>query len=471
MADTDEQTPPNKEDDQNAVENTEDNKDAQGNEEGSTDGDAKTDTESKDEGSGDDTNEQDKEDQTGSELVPMEDHDEFAIEDNIWRDDDFITQPNARSETPAPKTIITPPEVGKGNVKEPSASDLFGKDIESGKIPDVNAKYVKVEDGVTRIIDMTEVMNNISKNAVLDRDSAVAIESHFNGFITDTNPLNMYTNVPMATGYSKAIRHMKYRMTLEEEQLQKDANSYITCIADDVMLLAEKVHNEIMPDLIMSIRDIQLGSGKYVSKIFEERETLPMLNEKGEEVDVSILDIEKPRFYKLNIPNDHIDAFNKTLNAMVSYLKSKELAHFLFMHPDEKQLKDLDSKNEPEYLRLDTAIDGLYINYMTIMSELDLYRIYGFIYTDTFNKCVDSLKYIYTNVSKEFAALSDATGDFNLPDGGLDFMKLNTFVTDNAEKIRLLNGKLNYANKVISDLPHFMAISEELITHLKFIYL
>ena len=74
----------------------------------------------------------------------MEDHDEFAIEDNIWREDDFITQPNARSETPAPKTIITPPEVGKGNVKEPSASDLFGKDIESGKIPDVNAKYVKV---------------------------------------------------------------------------------------------------------------------------------------------------------------------------------------------------------------------------------------------------------------------------------------------------------------------------------------
>ena len=99
-----------------------------------------------------------------------------------------------------------------------------------------------------------------------------------------------------------------------------------------------------------------------------------------------------------------------------------------------------------------------------------MYIIFSYVFSDEFVKAVDSLKYIYTTSSEVYKKISDGTEPFKLDNEALDFSRLNKFIVDNSELIRLTNNKVNYANKVLSDLPQFFSIIEDLVVHLKYIF-
>ena len=80
------------------------------------------------------------------------------------------------------------------------------------------------------------------------------------------------------------------------------------------------------------------------------------------------------------------------------------------------------------------------------------------------------MKYIYTTASGIYKEISDKTEPFKIDNDSLDFEKLNKFIVDNSELIRKTNAKVNYANKVLSDLPQFFSIIENLLSHMRYIF-
>ena len=94
----------------------------------------------------------------------------------------------------------------------------------------------------------------------------------------------------------------------------------------------------------------------------------------------------------------------------------------------------------------------------------------AYVFSDSFVKSVDSLKYIYTVAATTYKKLSDETEPFKVDNESLDFDRLNQFIVLNSELIRKTNAKVNYANKIIADLPQFLSILENLLLHLKYIF-
>ena len=401
----------------------------------------------------------------GDELLPDPPvKEEYEIDENIWKDNEVVTQPTDTTPADGEKIIIDAKLV---NSEEKPVSDntLFG-DTEEGKLPDLQAKFVKVEDGVTKVIDMKEMMNHISQSSTMDRDTAVSIEELFKGFFDNYNIPEMYSSVPCKTGRDRALAFMKRKIAKEEAEVIDTSNAYITLASDNMTILAEKINNEVIPDIISLIRDVQMANNKVMKGIFDTRDSLTMLDEENNEVDVSFLDVEKPRQYHLNYTNDHVEPLNEALNAFNNYMKSKELTHFLFKTLEQEPTP----YQEPAHLSLDETLDGLYLNYMTYISDIDLYKIMAYVFSDSFVKSVDSLKYIYTVAATTYKKLSDETEPFKVDNESLDFDRLNQFIVLNSELIRKTNAKVNYANKIIADLPQFLSILENLLLHLKYIF-
>lgn len=408
-----------------------------------------------------------KEDYLGNELLPEKDEDE--LEESPWRKDPEVVQPEDIAKPDGEKVILsTDFSKETGRHDEVQKEDLFGTEVNDGQLPDLNAKFVKVQNDAIKVIDMKEFMDNIGKSSLMDRDKAVSIESMFGNFFNKTNIPEMYSIAPAKTGYDKAIKHMQKVISVEEQTVVDSANAYVTLAYDNITALAEKMNNEVVPDVLSLLRDTQSYTSKSVRQIFDSRDTLPMLDENDQEVDISILDTERERQFHLPYENDHVEPLNRALNAFNNYLKSKELVHFLTKRLDQGVTPE--PYKEPSHLDLNESIDGLYLNYMSYLSTLDMYIIFSYVFSDEFVKSVDSLKYIYTTSSEVYKKISDGTEPFKLDNEALDFSRLNKFIVDNSELIRLTNNKVNYANKVLSDLPQFFSIIEDLVVHLKYIF-
>lgn len=400
----------------------------------------------------------------GNELLPdPPEKDDFELENNAWGNHEFVTQPIET--TKAEESVIVSPELVNNKVEEADATEVLG-DTQPGVLPDIDAKFVKLEEGTTKVIDMKEMMDHIGQSSTMDRDKAVSIENLFGGFFNGFNIVEQYSSMPSQIGFKRAMKHMRERISKEEAELMNSANAYVTLAYDNITALAEKMNNEVVPDVLTLLRDVQIANAKFVRQIFDTRDSLDMLDEEGNVVDVSYLDVEKPREFKLSTGNDHVAPFNKAWNALNDYMKSKELTHFLFKTLD----SDPEPYKEPAFLGLDENLDGLYINYLSYMSEIDLYKIYSYVFSDQFPKAVDSLKYIYTTASGVYKEISDKTEPFKIDNDSLDFEKLNKFIVDNSELIRKTNAKVNYANKVLSDLPQFFSIIENLLSHMRYIF-
>jgi hypothetical protein len=108
----------------------------------------------------------------------------------------------------------------------PSVTDLFGENIEAGKVPSIVIKPEFSNDINNNISDANDVFNSIKGFGAISRSNITAFESIMPGTIGSSNPVEFYSETPTKTMFDKSIVLMDTQInTVTDSQVSSLKNS------------------------------------------------------------------------------------------------------------------------------------------------------------------------------------------------------------------------------------------------------
>ena len=144
--------------------------------------------------------------------------------------------------------IVTPLD---GNIPEPrrpvTPKEIFGNDVEAGKIPEFEAEFKVVDDRRTKVIDMKDVESMIIGDGGVDRETAVAVEQRFERKLPQNLALESFSKIRSKTNYQDTLRFVKTIIALEESGIQDSLKTFLKSSLDYANVLRAKMDAVYLP--------------------------------------------------------------------------------------------------------------------------------------------------------------------------------------------------------------------------------
>lgn len=275
-------------------------------------------------------------------------------QNNTVLDNDVVKLPQDSS---APKEAVT---LTVDQSKQPSAVP----DAELAKLPEMEVAIKLVEDGQEKVVQLTDVENEIIGQESISRSGAEMINASFEGFLSASVPLSHYTQSPSKTNLSHAKRFMRTNIAKEEAAIASNFELLIAQPLSD----AKEMYSRLMSTYIPAIQDeliwLQSQNQELKQKLVECKDSIfPAIPDTdslltNEFINIAIADL-------VTIP-DFDSPVSANFKAIRQLLKYRDLHNFVLA------IKDGTSVQEavcPE-------VTGKYEGYpVTIADLLDFYSM------------------------------------------------------------------------------------------------
>lgn len=140
-----------------------------------------------------------------------------------------------------PAGLVTPPmkTSGQSDVIIATSSDcaapitpvsnqaLFGKGLELGTVPDINAEFAIVEQNRVHLVDLKEVEEAILGRDAISQEDAVLIDSTFGSFFSTRLSQEEFTRAPSKTNFPYASVFIRKRIAKEEVVIFENLANFV----------------------------------------------------------------------------------------------------------------------------------------------------------------------------------------------------------------------------------------------------
>ena len=180
----------------------------------------------------------------------------MALNDNVLDDlddggvvdNDLIVAPGQQT-LPANNAIVNV----NTNTHNQESSVLSKEDTE--KLLNSNIQFKLVEDGHTKLIDLKDVENNIMGQESMDQKAAAYIDQTFGNYVTESFPIQMFSEKPTGVNFKHACKFMKSRIAQEEAQVISNYEILLNSFNDTIEIVEKSTaYLKLLKDLLEVIR-------------------------------------------------------------------------------------------------------------------------------------------------------------------------------------------------------------------------
>lgn len=170
------------------------------------------------------------------------------LENNGVVDNDLVLAPGDNA-VPSNAAVVT---VNTDTSKQDSS---ILSDESKDKLLNSVVTFKLVEDGHTKLINLKDVENNILGQEAMDQKAAAYIENSFGNFVTESFPIQMFSEKPTGINFSKACKFMKTRIAQEEAEVVSNYELLLNNFQDVVEVVEKSMSSlEVLKDLLETVR-------------------------------------------------------------------------------------------------------------------------------------------------------------------------------------------------------------------------
>ncbi len=225
--------------------------------------------------------------------------------------------------------IFTPAAPGVQETT-PTPQDLFGSQVISNEVPNLNAEFVLVKESINKLKDLQYIASCIAQSNGISKEDAIVVDSMMPGFINDKKPIGFFTEDKSRTQFNETLNSINKTIDTQVAELSiksleltdKAISSLTACIKEAepkiiarLFSLAKELGRVI--DFINS-EDNQSNEISFLVNLLNTRlDNLPF--------DYRDLQIDKEKF------STFIEAFNKN-NSFIQVIRNFENINLLLKY-------------------------------------------------------------------------------------------------------------------------------------------
>lgn len=335
----------------------------------------------------------------------------MALNDNVLDDlhnngvvdDDLVVSPGQQT-LPAETTVVGV----NTDTNNQQSSILSAEDTE--KLLNSNIVFKLVEDGHTKLIDLKDVESNIMGQESMDQKAAAYIDKSFGNYVTESYPIQMFSEKPTGINFKHACQFMRTRIAQEEAQVISNYEILLASFNDTIDVVERSMtYLQVLKDLLNTVR----YENTDLSKLLQENKNL-VVPYNNDFINITTASIGIFDFKQIQYPNIDSGVFAKYLSAIKEIFESNTV------------LKSFILQNIDQPFGIDAPIT---ICDLVRFFEED--RLYLFDSLDReFKERVDRLKEI-----REFGAGNIQIIEKQLTENSGEISKINNFLLDRLKAI------------------------------------
>lgn len=140
----------------------------------------------------------------------------------------------------------------------PSAQDLFGKDIVKNEVPNLNAEFVLVKEAFNKLTDIAFIGNTIRSANGISKEDAEVVDSVIPGFINDKKPIGFFTEEKSRTQLNETLNTINVTIDTQVAELAIKAST----VAEKAIKALSECVRDAEPKLIGRLTSLQDQLGK-----------------------------------------------------------------------------------------------------------------------------------------------------------------------------------------------------------------
>lgn len=170
------------------------------------------------------------------------------LQNNGVVDNDLIVAPGQQT-LPENNTIVNV----NTNTDNQESTVLTKEDTE--KLLNSTIQFKLVEDGHTKLIDLKDVENNIMGQESMDQKAAAYIDQTFGNYVTESFPIQMFSEKPTGVNFKHACNFMKTRIAQEEAQVISNYEILLNSFNDTIEIVEKSTtYLKLLKDLLEVVR-------------------------------------------------------------------------------------------------------------------------------------------------------------------------------------------------------------------------
>lgn len=215
--------------------------------------------------------------------------------------------------------------------KEISEEELFGPNLEEGKLPDFNATFKVIDEGRLKIIDLKEIEADILGQESICQEDINKISSLIDNFLGPKLSLEEFTKKPSKANFEKTCFSLRKRISAEELNFSNSLSNYFSEPEESVKSFVTFIQETFIPSTKEQVLYFQSQYREILDNIFDSKNVVLLLkNQSVNILNTPIEDIvletdlkDLVQDFSKETKLDAATYLNKALTALKSLLNGK----------------------------------------------------------------------------------------------------------------------------------------------------
>lgn len=155
---------------------------------------------------------------------------------------------------------------------------LFGSDVEPGKLPDLDVSIAVINDQQIKVVDLKELETTIVGPGVISQEGAEVINAEFGGFFHSRLSVKEFTRMPSKTQFDSTVQFLKSRISREEYALVEMTKAFFDGPIAEVAVYQEHFQEVYLPYVSEQLYKLNLAFAPMLTALRLSKNVIIPLN-------------------------------------------------------------------------------------------------------------------------------------------------------------------------------------------------